>query len=336
MKMKAIVQEVYGGPEVLKFDDIPKPKPNPKDLLVKVMAISVNPVDTKVRQRGEPGSSVPNPPLILGWDAAGTVEAAGDEVENFKVGDAVYFAGDIGRPGSCAEYCRVEERRAGEKPSRLSFEEAAAIPLTALTGWEGLIESMSADQAEPGARTLLLIGGAGGVGSITIQIARQVCGLQVIATASREESIAFCREMGADHVINHKNSLLPQMRELGFDGADFIFSCWELNNFSQLAKCLNPLGHICFILAGEASKSMDLSGLFTIRGSVSFEFMFTRPRSGRSPEKQGEILNRVSQLLDDGILKTTMTEKFSLSEVQKVHRRIESRHTRGKLVMVVD
>jgi zinc-binding alcohol dehydrogenase family protein len=334
--MKAIVQEIYGGPNVLNFSEVPKPEPGSMDLLVKVKAVSVNPVDTKMRQRGEAGSRVSNPPQILGWDAAGIVEETGNAVSNFAVGDAVYFAGDIGRQGCYAEYCLVDERIAGKKPSQLSFEEAAAIPLTALTGWEGLIEAMGADEPDEGAGTLLLIGGAGGVGSITTQIAKRVCGLEVIATASRDESEEFCRKMGADHVVNHREPLLPQLEKLGFKGVDYVFSCWELDNFQQLVDCLNPLGHICFILAGEAAKHLDLSRLFMIRGSVSFEFMFTRPRSGRSPEKQGQILNRVGQLLDDGTLKTTMIEKFSWSEVQEVHHRIETHHTLGKLVMTVD
>jgi NADPH2:quinone reductase len=336
--MQAIVQEVYGGPEVLHFATVPKPQPGPRDLLVRVRAVSVNPVDAKTRWRGgAPGTPVPNPPQILGWDGAGVVEAVGGEVSLFKGGDEVYFAGDITRPGSYAEFVAVDERIVGRKPQNLSFEEAVAIPLTALTAWEALLETM---RAEGGAGespcTALIIGGGGGVGSIAIQIARQVCGLYVVATASRPESEAYCRQMGADGVINHRQELAPQLKDLGVRGADYILTCAGLDNFAQLVAALNPLGEICSILGSQAATALDVSGLFQIRGRLSFELMFTRPRLGVEPEKQGQILNRVADLLDQGILVTTMTRMMPWDEVQQAHQAIETGHTVGKMVLSVD
>ena len=335
--MQAIVQEVYGGPEVLHFATVPQPTPGPKDLLVRVKAVSVNPVDAKVRGGGLASTPVPDPPLIVGWDAAGVVEAVGSETGLFSVGDEVYFAGDVTRPGSYAQYVAVDERIVGRKPQSLTFEEAAAIPLTALTAWEGIFEMIgvrSDDGEEP--RSILVVGGAGGVGSIAIQIAKQVCNLHVIATASRPESEAYCRQMGADAMINHYHDFAPQLKTLGLGGVEYIFSTATLDNFEQLVASLKPLGRICCILAGEAGQALDVSGLFPIRGTLAFELMFTRPRLGVQPEKQGQILNRVADLLDQKTLITTMTQVKSWKDVQAVHQAIESTHTVGKMVMRVE
>jgi zinc-binding alcohol dehydrogenase family protein len=334
--MKAIVHERYGGPEVLQFATVAKPTPGPRDLLVRVKAVSVNPVDTKRRQAGPPDTPVPNPPAILGWDAAGLVEAVGEEVTLFAAGDEVYFAGDITRPGSYAEYVAVDERIVGRKPRLLSFEEAAAIPLTALTAWEGLFEMMDAQAGHSETpRAVLIVGGAGGVGSIAIQIAKQVAGLRVVATASRPESVEQCRRMGADAVINHYQDFAPQLAASGFAGVEYILSTAPLDNFKQLAASLKPLGKICCIVGGEAARSLDVSGLIPIRGSLAYELMFTRPRFGVEPEKQGQILNRVAGLLDNKTLRTTVTQVESWEAAQDVHRAIESGRTIGKIVMRV-
>ena len=335
--MKAIVQTVYGGPEVLHFADVAQPSPGPHDLLVQVKAISVNPVDAKQRGGGAAGSAVPEPPKIIGWDAAGVVAAVGSDVRLFAVGDEVFFAGDITRPGCYAEYVAVDERIVGRKPRTLTFAEAAAVPLTALTAWEGLIETLDATNPAHGRpKTVLVVGGAGGVGSIAIQIARQVCGLQVVATASRPESAEFCRSLGADGVIDHTRDFVPQLRTLGLDGVHYIFSTARLGNFAQLVASLKPLGKICVILGGEEAKALDVSGLFPIRGTLAFELMFTRPRVGVEPERQGQILDRVAGLLDRGILRTTMTRLVSWGDIQDAHRAIESGHTLGKIVLQVD
>lgn len=335
--MQAIVQEVYGGPEVLHFAQVPRPTPGPRDLLVRVHAVSVNPVDTKVRRGGPPGTSVPNPPLIVGWDAAGVVEAVGDAVTRFRVGDEVYFAGDVTRPGSYAEYVAVDERIVGHKPRTLTFEEAAAIPLTALTAWEGLFEQMDVRRGDgPDPRRILVIGGGGGVGSITVQIAKRVAGLHVIATASRPESAEFARRMGADAVIDHTQEFAPQLQALGLDGVDYIYATAGLRNFAWQVAVLRPLGTICSILSGPDGDRLDVTGLFPIRGTLTFELMFTRPRLGVEPERQGQILERVADLLDRGILQTTLTRVMSWREVQEAHRAMETGHTVGKIVLRVD
>ena len=237
--MQAIGQDIFGGPEVLHFATVPKPEPDHRDLLVRVHAVSINPVDAKMRAGGQSSSPVPDAPRIVGWDAAGVVEVVRADVSVFEVGDEVYFAGDVTRPGSYAEYVAVDERIVGRKPESLNFEEAAAIPLTALTAWEGIIETMSAQDG-----VILIVGGAGGVGSIPTQIAKQVCGLRVVATASRPETEAFCRQMGADAVINHHEDMAPQLKALELSGADYIFSTADLANFPQLVACLNPLGNL--------------------------------------------------------------------------------------------
>ncbi|MBW7882502.1 MAG: zinc-binding alcohol dehydrogenase family protein [Caldilineaceae bacterium] len=334
-QMNAIVQDVYGGPEVLHFATVPTPTAGPRDLLVRVRAISVNPVDMKVRDGGPAGTPVPGVPKILGWDGAGVVAATGPEVTRFRPGDEVYFAGDITRPGSYAQFVAIDERIVGRKPRRLTLEEAAAMPLTTLTAWEALFETFRIDPlARP--RSILIVGGAGGVGSVAVQIARRVAGLTVVATASRPESATYARHMGAGAVIDHGRELQPQARELGFAGFDYIFSTASLSNFPQLVSVLNPLGHICVIVSGPDARALDVSGLMPIRGTLSYELMFTRPRLGVEPERQGEILDRVADLLDSGVLVTTMKESLSWREIQVAHNRLAAGHTIGKIVLNVD
>jgi NADPH:quinone reductase len=335
--MQAIVQYTYGGPEVLHFENVPVPALRPHDLLVRVRAVSVNPVDAKQRQGSSNASGVPNPPKIVGWDAAGDVVAVGTDSHMFTPGDDVFFAGDITRPGSYAEYVAVDERIVGHKPKTLSYEAAAAAPLTALTAWEALFEMMRADEGDAGTgqRICLIVGGAGGVGSNAIQIAKRVCGLTVVATASRPTSEMFCHEMGADYVINHHLPLIDELTQLGMSGADYILSTARLGNFPQLVSALNPLGKICCILGGEEAKRLDVSGLYPIRGTLAFELMFTRPSTGIGLEKQGQILNRISELLDDKTLVSTMKRVLPWSSVHEAHLAIETGHTVGKIVMRV-
>ena len=332
--MKAIVQEVYGGPEVLHFAEIPKPVPGPRDVLLRVKAVSVNPVDAKQRAGGPPHTPVSNPPFIVGWDAAGVVEAVGDEVALFKVGDEVYGAGDSTRPGSYAEYLAIDERIIGRKPKSLSFEQAAAIPLTALTAWEGMFEMIDVQRGEADIpRTVLIVGGAGGVGSVAIQLAKQVADMHVVATASRPASTERCRQLGADAVINHNEDFAPQLEAVGLSGVEYIFTTAPLNNFAQLVASLKPLGKISCILP---SPDLDVTGLFPLRGTLAFELMFTRPRFGVEPEKQGQILNRVADLLDGGQVVTTLTQVMSWADVQEAHRAIETTHSLGKMVLRIE
>lgn len=331
--MKAIVQTEYGDPDVLHFTTVPMPALRPRDVLVRVQAIGVNPVDTK-RRRGRGG--VLAAPQIVGWDAAGVVEALGSEATRFKTGDEVYLAGDESRQGCYAEFVAVDERIVGHKPKRLTFTEAAAVPLTALTACEAFFEQMGLEPAPLSApRTMLIVGGAGGVGSIATQIAKRVCRLHVLATASRPASADFCRKMGADAVIDHSSDLAPQLPELGLSGVDFIMNCAALTNFPQLVPALNPLGKICCILGGPAAQTLDVSGLVAKRGTLTFELMFTRPRLNLEPEKQGAILDRVADWLDRQVLDTTLTRVMDWTEVREAHRAIESGHTLGKIVLNV-
>jgi zinc-binding alcohol dehydrogenase family protein len=336
--MRAIVQDVYGGPEVLHFGEVPLPELRPYDVLLRVAAASINPVDAKMRGGGPSGEPVTNAPLILGWDAVGEVVALGTEARRFAVGERVYCAGDITRPGSYAEYVAVDERIAGRCPQRLSDVEAAAVPLVALTAWEGLLETLGADRGGAGLGTgiCLIVGGAGGVGSLAIQVARQVCRLTVVATASRLESADYCRSLGADAVIDHTQPLDEQLAALGYRGADYIFSTAPLTGFGEWVRALNVLGKICCITGGPEAAHLDVSPLFPIRGSLAFELMFTRPRTGVGIEKQGEILDQVAGLLDAGVLRPTVQHVLSWSEVAEAHRMIESGHTMGKIVMTID
>lgn len=331
--MKAIVQTEYGDPEVMHFAEVPNPTPRPHDVVVRVRAIGVNPVDTK-RRRG--GSGVLAVPQIVGWDAAGIVEALGEAATRFKVGDKVYLAGDSTRQGCYAEFVAVDERIVGHKPKSCNFAEAAAIPLTALTACESFFEQMGL-LPEPIAarRTMLIVGGAGGVGSIAIQIAKRVCGLHVVATASRSASVEFCRKMGADAVIDHSHDLAEQFQDLGLVGADYILNCAVLTNFPQLVPVLNPLGTICCILGGPAAQDLDVSLLVSKRGTLTFELMFTRSRLNLEPEKQGALLDRVADWLDRRVLVTTLTRETDWSEVQEAHKAIEDGHTVGKIVLNV-
>ena len=335
--MRAIVQDVYGGPEVLHFSEVPLPELRHHDILVKVAAVSVNPVDAKVRGGGPTGQPVAGAPKILGWDAVGEVVALGPEARRFRVGEGVFFAGDLTRAGSYAEYVAVDERIVGHRPRTLSDAEAAAVPLVALTAWEALLEGMEAQRGDAGrgTRVCLVVGGGGGVGSTAIQIAREVCGLGVVATASRAESRQYAREMGADAVIDHTKPLGEQLRALGYTGADYIFSTAQLSGFKEWAGVLNPLGKICCIVGGPEAAALDVSPLFPNRGTLVFELMFTRPRTGVGLEQQGEILDKVAELLDQGVLKSTAMHVLPWEQMAVAHQMIESGHTVGKIVLTL-
>jgi alcohol dehydrogenase len=249
----------------------------------------------------------------------------------------VYFAGDITRAGSYAEYVAVDARIVGRRPQGLSDAEAAAVPLVALTAWEGLLETLGADRQDAGVGSgvCLIVGGAGGVGSVAIQVAKQVCGLTVIATASRPASQQYCLDLGADAVIDHTQSLAAQVRDLGYAGVDYVFSTASLAGFGEWVKVLNPLGKICCIVGGPEAAQLDVSPLFGIRGSLAFELMFTRPRTGIGLEKQGAILDRVAELLEAGTLRSTVQHVLPWEEVAVAHQMIESGHTLGKIVLTL-
>ncbi|MEB2278088.1 zinc-binding alcohol dehydrogenase family protein [Bacillus sp. ILBB4] len=311
---------------------VEKPIPKGRDLLVKIRAISVNPVDTKVRQ---PKDHVEDRPKILGWDASGVVEAVGESCTLFKPGDEVFYAGDITRPGSYSEYQLVDERIVGKKPSTLSFSEAAAMPLTTITAWEGLFERLGISKEKDKGKPILIIGGAGGVGSIAIQLAKWL-GLTVIATASREETEDWCKQLGADYVINHRQEFTPQLQKIGFNGVHYIFCLNDTDgHWNSMAEAILPQGKICSIV--ENSENLDLNLLKSKSVTFVWEFMYTRSMyQTEDMIKQHELLNQTSKLFDEGILRSTLTETVSplnANNLRQVHAKVESGKMIGKIVL---
>lgn len=305
--------------------DLPKPVPGPRDLLVKVEAISVNPVDYKQRKVGG------DKPRVLGWDAAGKVEAVGAEVTLFKPGDEVYYAGDITRPGANSEFHLVDERIAGRKPKSLDFAQAAAIPLTAITAWEAFFDRMKVQRD----RTLLIIGGAGGVGSIGIQLAR-LAGLKVIATASRPASIAWVKELGADEVIDHRKPLRAQVEALGLQHVDYLANFNDLDpHWAAMGDLIAPQGALVAIVANREPLAMD--AIRSKSATLCWELMFTRPRF-QTPDmiEQHRLLNQVAEWLDAGKLRGTLKETLSpinTANLKRAHEKLESGTMIGKLVL---
>ncbi|MEV7393845.1 MULTISPECIES: zinc-binding alcohol dehydrogenase family protein [unclassified Streptomyces] len=311
---------------------LPTPRPGPRDLLVRVEAIALNPVDYKIRQNVDPAGEA----KVLGWDAAGTVVAVGEEVELFSVGDEVYYAGAIDRPGANSRYHAVDERIVGRKPATLSFTEAAALPLTSLTAWEGLFERLGLRTGaleQTGA--LLITAAAGGVGSIAAQLARALTSLTVIGTASRPESADFARRMGVQHVVDHHKPLAPQLAEAAPNGIDFVFSTTGTDhNLAAYAEALNPFGHIVAIDDFEAVPL----GLLK-RKSISFhwEFMYTRSMFRTADQQmQHHILTQVARLVDAGVLTTTATRdlgRIDAAGLREAHRLQESGTAVGKTTL---
>jgi zinc-binding alcohol dehydrogenase family protein len=314
--------------------EIPKPDVGGRDLLVAVRAIAVNPVDTKVRA---PKDGIEDPPRILGWDAAGVVEAVGPEVTLFAPGDEVFYAGSITRPGSNSEFHVVDERIVGRKPSSTTFSEAAALPLTSITAWEALFDHLGVSaEGEDAGKRVLILGGAGGVGSIAIQLAKKVAGLEVIATASRDESEAWCLDLDADHIVNHRENIPEQLRALGIDGVEFVFCLNSTDqHWAAMAEVVAPQGRICSIV--KTVGPVDLGPLMQKSASFSWEWMYTRPVFETSDMiEQHRLLNRVSELVDAGVLRTTVGEvlsPISAANLRKAHARIEDGHTVGKIVL---
>jgi zinc-binding alcohol dehydrogenase family protein len=335
--MKAVGLTRYlpiDNPESLLDLDLPKPVPGPHDLLVAVKAIAVNPVDTKVRA---PKEQVANPPRVLGWDAAGVVEAVGEAVTLFKPGDHVYYAGDVTRPGCNAEYQTVREEIVGRMPGSLSFAQAAALPLTTITAWEAFFDRLrvSADGKDAG-KTLLIVGGAGGVGSIGIQLARQIAGLRVIATASRPESADWCKSLGAEAVVDHRGDLVAQVRALGIKHLDYI-ACFNDTDqhFPAMAELIRPQGTIATIV--ENARPLPVELLKAKSAAFAWEFMFTRAMFS-TPDmiEQHRLLTRVAELVDAGTLRTTVGEvlgKINATNLKRAHALLEGGRVIGKLVL---
>jgi len=327
--MKAI--QYLKGFELIERED---PKPEGHDLLVKIEAISVNPVDYKQRRKTEAAASQP---VILGWDAAGTVVSVGSEVEKFKVGDRVYYAGDIQRPGSNATHQLVDERIVGRCPKTLSFAEAAAIPLTGITAWEALFSRLGIRNENDAGRTILIIGGAGGVGSMAIQLAKKVAKMGVVATASRTESKHWCLSLGADRCINHHGNMKRQLEEAGFDSVTYILC---LNNtdrhFESMTKIIAPQGKICSIV-GTSEKHALHPELFQKSVTFVWELMFTRPMfSCEDMEEQHNLLCKIADLIDAKVIQTSMRKNLgpmSIESLHEAHQQLESGSTIGKIVL---
>jgi zinc-binding alcohol dehydrogenase family protein len=313
--------------------ELPDPSSKGRDLLVRVEAISVNPVDTK-RRAAEANATQPR---VLGWDAAGVVVAAGEQASLFKAGDEVFYAGDVTRPGCNSELHLVDERIVGRKPKKLDFAQAAAIPLTAITAWESFFDRMKIDRGgrQTGA-SILIISGAGGVGSIGIQLAR-LAGLTVIATASRPETIAWAKELGAHHVVDHRKPLRPQIEALGRQQVEYVANfSGELDSYwPAMSDLVAPQGAVVAIVGNREPLSLE-----TIRSksaTVCWELMFTRPRF-QTPDmiEQHRLLNQVSEWLDAGTLRGTMRETLSpinAANLRKAHEKLESGTMIGKLVL---
>lgn len=313
--------------------DLPDPVPGPQDLLVRIEAVSVNPADAK--RRLTTAVEQPHPdPFVLGYDAVGIVEACGEETGSFKPGDRVWYAGDVTRPGSNAELQAVDHRLASLAPKSTPPEAAAALPLVSLTAWEMLFERLQVPSDETGF-TLLIIGGAGGVGSVTAQIARKLTGATVIATASRPASAAWCRKMGAHHVVDHRN-LIEETRNAGFEHADFIVQYADTaQHWDAMCELIAPQGRIGTIV--ETGEKLDISALQAKSAALMWELMFTRSLFATPDmQQQGSILARMARLVDDGVISTTETQVLhglSADTLKKAHRIIESGAMTGKLVI---
>lgn len=309
------------------------PKPIDHDLLVKVAAVSVNPVDYKVRQRMlDPQES----PRILGWDAAGVVESIGENVSLFKPGDRVFYAGDITRSGSNTSHQLVDEHIVGHMPESLDFASAAALPLTSITAWEAMFERLKIDPELDQSKQILIIGAAGGVGSIAIQLAKQVAKLNVIATASRPESQQWCESLGADQIIDHHQDILEQFQQLNLIAPDYILC---LNNtdtyFKTMVELIAPQGMICSIV--ETTQNHNLDSLKSKSAGFVWEFMFTRSMYKTADMiKQHELLNSIASLVDTGKIKTTLNTtygKLTTENIMAVHNQLKSGSSIGKIVL---
>lgn len=340
--MKAIALTRYlpiDNPESLQDIELPKPVASDHDVLVRVEAVSVNPVDAKVRS---PKPQVEAQPKVLGYDAAGVVESVGENVTLFRAGDEVYYAGDITRPGTNAQFHLVDERIVGRKPTTLDFAQAAALPLTAITAWELLFDRMpfSIDtdpiDLENNRRSLLIIGGAGGVGSMAIQLARHA-GFTVIATASRRETIDWCASLGAHHVIDHRQPLAPQLAALGYAQVDAVLNLADTDRYWEtIGEIIAPQGHVGLIV--EPTGLLRIGDPYKTKAvGIHWETMFARSRF-KTPDmiEQHRLLTRVASLIDAGELRTTHTETvgaINAANLRETHRRLESGTTIGKLVL---
>ena len=319
-------------PNALEDLVLPAPQPGPRDLLVRVKAVSVNPVDTKVRRNTAPPAGQAK---VLGWDAVGVVEGIGADVIGFQVGDRVFYAGSITRPGANSELHVVDERIAARAPASLEDAQAAALPLTAITAWELLFDRLRVPQGGGAGQSLLIVGGAGGVGSILIQLARQLTQLKVIATASRPETQAWCLELGAHAVIDHAQPLAQALKDGGHDPVDFVAALTQTGqHYAQIIESLKPQGAIGVI---DDMAGVDVMALKSKALSLHWELMFTRSMFGTPDmDEQGKLLAQVATLVDAGRIRTTAGTHYgtiNAANLLKAHAFIESGKAQGKVVL---
>ncbi len=333
--MKAVALTRYlaiDNPESFLDVDLPTPVASGRDLLVAVKAVSINPVDTKVRS---PKDKIEETPRVLGWDASGVVEAVGPDVTLFKVGDEVYYAGDITRSGSNAQFQLVDERIVGFKPKSLGFAEAAALPLTTITAYEAFFDRLgiARDGASKG-QSLLIIGAGGGVGSIGIQLAK-AAGLVVIATASRPETTSWVKELGADHVVNHRKPMVEQVRALGFQHIDHIAIFNDMRHWDAAVELIRPQGGIVTI--DDTNLPMPMEGMKMKAASLHWEFMFARAmHQTQDMIEQHKLLTYVAKEIDAGRIRTTVDKVLSpinAANLREAHRLIETGAAKGKIVV---
>lgn len=322
-------------PEALIDIELPAPQPSGRDLLVAVKAVSVNPVDVKIRANVAPADGQAK---VIGWDAAGVVQAVGPDVTLFQPGDEVWYAGDLTRPGTNSELHLVDERIVGHKPRHLNFAQAAALPLTTITAWELLFERLevSRDKSLLG-KSLLVIGAAGGVGSILVQLARQLTGLTIIGTASRPETAEWIKQLGAHHVIDHSKPLHEEIARLGLPPVTYVASLNQTDtHWAAIAELVAPQGKIALI-DDPAAGTININLLKRKSVSVHWEFMFTRSMFQTADmQKQHQLLNDVAQLVDTGVIKTTLAERFgaiNAANLKRAHALIESNRAKGKIVL---
>ena len=306
------------------------PELKPNDIRVRVKAASINPIDLRMCRGAK------NPGTVLGWDVAGVVESVGSEASLFKIGDDVFYAGAVNRPGGFSELHVVDEKMVGKKPKQLSYAQAAALPLASITCWEALFEKMGIPQRANSDATLLIIGGGGGVGSMAIQLGTKVAGMKVIATASRDESREQCLAMGASEVINHKMPLAVQIKDLGMKSVDYILCLTDPTPiFTDLADIISPQGKICCLV--ESSADLPMNALRTKSVGFFWEGVFTKSLfRAKNLISQHDILNHLADLVDSGVLKTTLSQEIGLicaRNLSKACQKIQASGVVGKIVM---
>ncbi len=315
------------------FFEQPTPEVTDRDLLVSIAAVAVNPIDTKIKAIINGKLSEPK---IIGWDACGTVIATGEKVNRFKTGDRVFYAGDVTRSGCNASHQLVDERIVGRAPASLNAAEAAAMPLTSITAWEALFNRLKINGNANVGKNILIIGGAGGVGSIAIQLAKNVAKLTIIATASRAESKKWCGKMGADYIINHRQDMVKEYLFLKLARPDYILCANDTDqHFAAMVELIAPQGMICGIV--DTKKQHNLADLKTKSAGFVWEFMFTHSMFNTADiASQGAILDNIADLLDRQILVSTLKKvigAMTAENIDHAHQSLLSGSTIGKLCL---